>query len=190
MHTRKTRKTRRQYGGRSMHSLIEQIDSKIITIHESSKLKNKKRYIDLLDASKTLLQEVESGFPQTKVAKTQAELSFLHKFETNHRQLYDLLIRPVDNLTSVVDALPSAAPAEATAINAVVEEQIPANPNIPVPEPNTTSNKLIKKSKEKKVYIIEINGVTHTTTSKDLYYLLKSKGAIIQTGKKSRKQRK
>lgn len=186
MHTRKTRKPRHQYGGRSMHSLIEEIDKKITTIHESPKLKNKVRYIDLLDASKTLLQNVESGFPQTKVAKSQAELSFLHKFETNHRQLYDLLIRPVDNLTSVVDALPSSTPSEVTAINTAVEEPVPASPNVPIPEPNKPS----KKSKEKEVYEITVDGITHTTTSKDLYHLLKSEGATVQKRKKSRKTRK
>lgn len=160
---------RRQRGGKSMYSIMEEIEDKIRTI-QVSPLKNKDRYLDVLSSSKDLLQEIETSFPSTKVAKAQAELSFLHRFHKNHEPLYNLLIRPVDNLTSVVDALP-------------VEE-----PNVLVEEPISIK----KGKKEKTMYTIEIDGKSYTTTNRDLYFLLRGQGkeATIQKNKKSRKTRK
>ncbi len=175
---RRTRKIRRQHGGRSMHSIMEEIDTKIHII-QGSPLNNKERYIDILSSSKDLLQDIEASFPSTKVAKAQAELSFLHRFHKNHEPLYNLLIRPVDNLTNftrVVDALPTEEPPHVNepAHNVVVHADEPS------------------KKKEKQTYTVVIDGVQHTTTNRDLYYLLIAQGkeATIQKNKKSRKHRK
>ena len=157
-----------------MEDIFIEIDDKIVTI-ETSPLKNKGRYMNVLSASKKLLQDVESQFPQTTIAKSKAKLSFLHNFPKNHTLLYDVLIKPVDNLTSVIDQLPTSEPVE------------PETPNAPV-EPATAK----KSKKEKPIYTIEMEGIVHTTTNRDLYLLLKAQGkeATIQKNKKSRKQRK
>jgi hypothetical protein len=170
------RHTRRQRGGKavgSMDDIFIEIDDKIVTIETSpSPLKNKERYIDVLSASKELLEEIESQFPQTIIAKSKAKLSFINNFPKNHTLLYDVLIKPVENLTSVIDQLPTSEPV------------VPETPNVPAPTK--------KSKKEKHTYTVVIDGVEHTTTNRDLYFLLIAQGkeATIQKNKKSRKSRK
>ncbi len=182
---RRTRKTLRQRGGKSMDSIMEEIDNKIHRIQDSP-LKNKERYIDVLSSSKDLLQDIKASFQSTtKVAKAHAELSFLYQFHKNHEPLYNLLIRPVDNLTnftSVVDALPTDEPVH----NVVLPAEEPTH-NV------TSSTKEPTKKKEKQTYTVVIDGKEYITKNRDLYYLLIGQGkkpTILPKSRKSRKHRK